>query len=123
MLPLGECVNEAGLEVLLGKEKCLLPSRSEDRTLSCQNRSLSFPILPPFCPDHYSGSGHEGMAHFWEHLHSVIKWLPKVYGPGGNEGERELDSQSVVEYSDQFHGPQWCGWKQLISNLKKYQQW
>lgn len=36
----------------------------------------------------------------------------------GGMRKREVDYQSILEYTDSFQGPQWCGWKQLTSNLK-----
>lgn len=31
---------------------------------------------------------------------------------------REVDNQSIVEYTDSFQRPQQCGWTQLTGNLK-----
>lgn len=36
----------------------------------------------------------------------------------GGMQKREVDNQSIPEYTDSFQGPQWCGWKLLTSNLK-----
>lgn len=72
-----------------------------------------------FYSHHSPGSCQERMVSSlsWNTYFQRSNCLTKAYEWEGIR-KREVDNQSIVDYADSFQGPQWCGWKQLISNLK-----